>query len=402
MNPQSRRRHRAKHVVPTIPLEQRLAAPAPPRSSDDRMSGLVDALGGIGSGLDLEQALTRIVSTAVDLADAKQGALRVLGADGRLAWFITVGLSDERIAAIGTYPAHSSIGVPIRVRDEALGDLYVAEKREGAAFDGEDEAVLLVLASAAGVVIDNTRLSDEACSRREWLEATAHLTRGLLSDEEEDADDLLTAFAQRARRFAAADLAVIAMPALPAPGSPELLVVAADGESAQRLRGVTLGTEGTLVGAVYRSALTEVLADAAADPRVGPTLFPGKGFGPALVTALAAAGQVRGVLVLARSAGSAGFDVETTRLTAELAAQAAVALELAERRSDSDLLALYADRDRIGRDLHDLAIQQLFATSMSLQGAHKIAEERAVAGRIAQAIADLDGTIRLLRSMIIV
>jgi signal transduction histidine kinase len=109
---------------------------------------------------------------------------------------------------------------------------------------------------------------------------------------------------------------------------------------------------------------------------------------------------VRGVLALGRRAESALFDAGIADLTAELAMQASVVLELAERRKDSELLSLYADRDRIGRDLHDLGIQRLFATSMSLQGAYKITQKPAVARRIAQAIEDLDGTIKVIRTTI--
>jgi signal transduction histidine kinase len=115
---------------------------------------------------------------------------------------------------------------------------------------------------------------------------------------------------------------------------------------------------------------------------------------------LGASGQVRGVLSLAGWAVRAPFDVSIPQLTADLGVQAAVVLELADRRRDSELLSLYADRDRIGRDLHDLAIQRLFATSMSLQGAYKITQKPAVAKRIATAISDLDDTIKVIRSTI--
>jgi signal transduction histidine kinase len=109
---------------------------------------------------------------------------------------------------------------------------------------------------------------------------------------------------------------------------------------------------------------------------------------------------VRGVLALYRRAGASAYEQATIDLTTDLAVQAAVVLELADRRRDSELLSLYADRDRIGRDLHDLAIQRLFATSMSLQGAYKITQKPAVARRIAQAVNDLDDTIKVIRSTI--
>jgi signal transduction histidine kinase len=402
------------------------------RSSRDRVRQLLEAVVGIGSGLDLEQALTRIVQAAAALVDAQYGALGVLGGDGqRLSRFMTVGLSQEQIAAIGHYPEghgllgelirhpeplrtedlsthprsygfpanhppmHSFLGVPIRVRDEVYGNLYMTEKQGGAPFDADDEAVLAALAAAAGVAIDNARLYDEARRRQEWLEATSELTRGLLS--EQDVDDVLAAFAQRAATFAQADLTVVA---LPDAEQEDLLIVAADGIGAESLRGVSVGIEDSLLGAVYKSGQAELVADLRADSRVRGPLVPEVDLGPGLVVPLGAAGQVRGVMSIARRAGSVPFDAVLLELAADLAVQAAVVLELADRRRDSELLSLYADRDRIARDLHDLAIQRLFATSMSLQGAYKITQKPAVAKRIAQSITDLDDTIKVIRSTI--
>ncbi len=401
------------------------------RSSRDRVRQLLQAVVAIGSGLDLEAALTRVVQAAATLVDARYGALGVLGSKDRLARFITVGLDLDQIAAIGPYPEghgllgelirhpvplrlddlsthansygfpanhppmHSFLGVPIRVRDEVFGNLYMTEKQGGAPFDADDEAVLTALAAAAGVVIENARLYDESRRRQEWLETTSELTRGLLSGR--DADDVLAEFAQRVRRFVDADLAAIA---LPDEDSGQLLIVAADGADAHVIRGRAIGVEGTLLGEVYKSARMEQLADVNSDFRVDRSLSTETVFGPALVAPLGAAGEVRGVLGLCRKAGAAPYDAGIVQLVAELATQASVVLELAERRRDSELLTLYADRDRIGRDLHDLAIQQLFATSMSLQGTYKITQKPAVARRIAQAITDLDETIKVIRSTI--
>jgi signal transduction histidine kinase len=408
----------------------RLSAADPSR---DRVRQLLEAVVGIGSGLDLEQALTRIVRAAATLVDARYGALGVLGRGGRLARFIPVGLDEEQIAAIGPYPEghgllgelirhprplriddlshdarsygfpehhppmRSFLGVPVRIRDAVFGNLYMTEKRDGAPFDEDDEAVLTALAAAAGIAIDNARLYDEARRREDWLEITSELTRGLLSGE--DQDDALASFVQRVRLFAGADLGVIA---LPAPDGRALLVVAADGRGADRLRGSDVGLNDTLLGSVYRSARPEALTDVDADPRAAwaADADADERFGPALVLPLGGVGEVRGVLALSRLAGSAPYDDTLVPLVAELAVQAAVVLELAERRRDGELLALYADRDRIGRDLHDLAIQRLFATSMSLQGAYKITEKPAVARRISQAVADLDDTVKVIRSTI--
>jgi len=409
-------------------LQTRLASV---RSSRDRVSQLLEAVVGIASGLDLETALLRVVQSAATLVDAQYGALGVLGTGRKLARFITVGLTDEQIAAIDhdpeghgllgelirnpaplrsedltrhpqSYgfpanhpPMRTFLGVPVRVRDEVFGNLYLTEKRGGSAFDADDEAVLSALAAAAGVAIDNARLYDEARRRQEWLEITGDLSRGLLSGD--DPDEVMASFVRRTRLFARADLAVVVVPDREGGG---MAVAAADGEAADRAREYSIQLEGSLLGHVFKSGQRLVVGDARDDPRGDQEAIARLGLGPVLVVPLIAGGQSRGVVAITRNAGGIGFDEETAELAAELAVQAAVVLELAERRRDSELLSLYADRDRIGRDLHDMAIQRLFATSMSLQGAYKITEKSAVARRIAQAISDLDDTIKVIRSTI--
>jgi len=114
----------------------------------------------------------------------------------------------------------------------------MTEKRGGAPFDADDEAVLTALAAAAGVAIDNARLYDEARRRQGWLEATGELTRGLLSGR--PAGEVLTGFAHRIGAVAQADLTVIALP--DAEGE-DLLVVAAEGVGAQGIRGSVSAVE---------------------------------------------------------------------------------------------------------------------------------------------------------------
>lgn len=409
-------------------LQARLAAV---RSSRDRVRQLLEAVVAIGSGLDLESSLTRIVQAAVTLVDARYGALGVVGDGLRLARFITSGLDADQIRAIGHYPEghgllgelirhpaplrigdlgshprssgfpanhppmHSFLGVPIRVRDEVFGNLYMTEKCGGTPFDADDEAVLTALAAAAGVAIDNARLYDEARRRQQWLEATNEMTRGLLSGR--PTDEVLAGFAERAAGFAQADAALVA---LPDAEREDLVIAGAHGLGAETLRGLVLGVDESLIGAVFKSGQPELVADVLADARFRSELVPDARFGPGLFAPLGASGVVRGVVGLIREAGAAQFDEATLALASDLAVQAAVALELADRRREGELLSLYADRDRIGRDLHDLAIQRLFATSMSLQGAYKITEKPAVAKRISQAIADLDDTIKVIRSTI--
>uniref|UniRef100_UPI001C26A123 GAF domain-containing protein n=1 Tax=Streptomyces sp. AC495_CC817 TaxID=2823900 RepID=UPI001C26A123 len=183
------------------------------RGTRDRVHSLLEAVLSVGRELELEQALRGIVEAAAVLVDAEYAALGVIGPDGkRLSAFHTVGVSEERIALIGPYPEghgilgelisrpeplrladlsehpasygfppnhppmHSFLGVPIRVREQVFGNLYLTEKRGGARFDEEDESVLSTLAVAAGVAIDNARLYEESRLRERWLRANAEIT----------------------------------------------------------------------------------------------------------------------------------------------------------------------------------------------------------------------------------
>jgi signal transduction histidine kinase len=119
-----------------------------------------------------------------------------------------------------------------------------------------------------------------------------------------------------------------------------------------------------------------------------------------LIVPLGTGPGVRGVLSVANAPGRPAFTVSVQRLLEAFAAQAAVALELAERRRDAERLVLLEDRDRIAKDLHDTVIQRLFATAMTLMSAIKIAQKPDVVVRVQRAVDDLDETIRQIRSTI--
>jgi signal transduction histidine kinase len=289
----------------------------------------------------------------------------------------------------------SFLGVPVRVRDTIFGNLYLTEKNGDTVFDADDEAMLTALAAAAGVAIDNARLYDEARRRQRWLETTAEMTRALLAGT--DSQEVLAWLAERTADMAAADLVFIA---LPLPEEHDLLVRITYGTGAELLRNHSIPLTGTMTGGVFHDAEPAVLAEAVGLTYRDILEDAGLGAGPVLAVPIGATGHVRGVLALVRRHAAEKFDSATIEMISSLAAQAAVVLEVAERRADAETLTMYADRDRIGRDLHDLAIQRLFATSMSLQGAQQLAEKPVVVKRIAQAVSDLDDTVKVIRSTI--
>jgi len=122
--------------------------------------------------------------------------------------------------------------------------------------------------------------------------------------------------------------------------------------------------------------------------------------GPAVLVPLGPVGDVRGVLTAGRHQGALPLSPAAVDMLITFAAQAGIGLELAEHRHDAQRLELFEDRDRIARDLHDLVIQRLFATGMSLQSTTAMMRDPEVLQRVEKAVDALDETIRDIRSTI--
>jgi signal transduction histidine kinase len=397
----------------------------------DRVNALLEAIVAVGSNIELDAVLRRIVEAAVVLVNARYGALAVAGEGGRLARFVPVGLDEAQIARIdhwpqgrgllgalinesqplrladmsqdprsgglpdGHPPMRSLIGVPVRVRDEVFGNLYLTEKHEGAEFDAEDEELLRALATAAGVAIENSRLYEEARRQQRWLAASAEVTRRLLSGAQ--LGEVLELMTQRALELSGADLVALA---LPRAGLRQMVVEHASGQGAEQALGLVLPAGESVSGQVLATGETVVIDDFTADQRVAQTAREHMQLGPAAVIPLGAPGNVRGVLTVGRRRGAMPLPSAAVDLVAAFAAQAAIALELAEHRRDAERLVLFEDRDRIARDLHDLVIQRLYATGMSLQGAMPLIDRPEVEQRVSRAVDALDETIKEIRSAI--
>ncbi|MEU7893310.1 GAF domain-containing protein [Nonomuraea sp. NPDC049152] len=388
----------------------------------DRVHALLDAVVSVGSDLDLETMLRRIVETATELVDASYGALGVVGEERTLLQFIPVGLSEEEIARIehwphglgllgllikdarplrlgristhpesyGFPPGHppmgTFLGVPVRVRDEVFGNLYLTEKRGGGEFDEEDEAIVVALATAAGVAVENARLYEETRRRETWLQASSEITTSLLSGAEPR--DVLRMLAGSACRMTDADVATVL---LPDASGEALTVVVAEGEHADNLCGTLYPLEGSAVGAVFAGG------DSRVETSMRNASCPDE---PGLLVPLGAAPSVRGVLALFRHPGRMPFTGADVEMLDAFSGQAALAIELAEARKDAERLSLLEDRDRIAKDLHDVVIQRLFAVAMTLMGAVRLVDRPEAADRVQHAIDELDETIRQIRSTI--
>lgn len=401
------------------------------RGTRDRLHSLLEAVLSVGRELDLPQVLRSIVEAAVVLVDAEYGALGVIGGDRKLSAFITVGIDDERRSEIGALPSghgllgelirhpvplrlpelsehpesygfpahhppmHSFLGVPIRVRDEVFGNLYLTEKRDEREFDAEDESVLATLAVAAGVAIENARLYEETRLRERWQRASGKVTSVLLTGA--PGAEVLELIVDEARKIVSADMGLIAERVA---GEEQLRPALAVGLGAAERGGLVMSARGGFVGAAFSSAEPVVSADIEHDPRVGGGEARWAGLGPVVAVPLGTSGKARGVLLLGRLRGGTPFGDADTGPLLGFADQAALALELAERRRDAEQIALLQDRDRIARDLHDLAIQRLFAAGMTLQSAQRFMEHAEGMERLTRTVDDLDDTIKIIRSTI--
>lgn len=400
-----------------------------------RLRLLLDAVVTMAGDLHLDDVLARIVAVAGSLVDARYAALGVLdvGPERRLRTFIHHGIDEETQLRIGELPtghgllglliddprpirlhdlaahptsygfpeAHppmsSFLGVPVRIRDEVFGNLYLTEKIGGGDFTTQDESIVVALAAAAGVVIENARLHEQAERRQLWLSATAEIT-SLLTDARAD-EETLQYVAERAREASGADIAWVVV--VGERDALELRVVA--GADADREKMRALPMDRSLASHVIRTGESITVEDLATDERaVDPSAVLGwPQLGPAVMVPLGSHTGIEGVLALAWTRDRA-LRIHTVdpALPASFAKQAALAIQVSRAREDRQQLRLFEDRDRIGRDLHDLVIQRLFAVGLSLQGAATIVEDPDLARRLEQTVDDLDDTIKDIRRTI--
>ncbi len=395
--------------------------------TQDRLRGLVSATQAISSDLDLPTLLARIVEQARTLIGARYAALGVVGDDGDLTQFVHSGMAPalvteighlptgrgllgqlitdprplrlvtlaEHPSSVGFPPGHppmsSFLGVPVRIRGHVFGNLYLTEKTDGEQFSAEDEELALSLASAAAAAIDNARLFEAISSREHWLEASRSLTNELLHVS--DRDEALGLLTRAVRAASGADLAAV-VAATPA-GS--LSIAAIDGHGADRV----LGAFGSPDSPAARS-LAEgqpLLVEDVSPQRDTTGPIAGLGVGPLAAVPLAAQDQVLGSLVVANLPGRRTFTKSDLDLLGDFAAQAAVVLLVAAAQEAAKEVEMGEERARIARDLHDHAIQGIFAVGLGLHGLGV-----RVAGRdgraIAQYVDELDDTIKAIRRSI--
>ncbi|MEW2069763.1 GAF domain-containing protein [Streptomyces sp. NPDC007346] len=352
-------------------------------SPADRLPHLLEAVLSIGSDLGLRATLQQIVDTATTLTKARHGALRVLEPDqDRTEALYTTGMTPaerrrvdrllpERRPGLreegggrgpGGPPAPAFLTAPIQVHTELFGHLCLAEKSTGP-FTETDRALLHVLASQAGIAIGNARLYESARQRERWIEGAAAVTTALLTGT--DAADALMTVAESARVLAGASAGVILQPT--EAGGMEI-VTASTLDDPAGIVGTTI-EPGSPVLVQLLGGEPVFVDDSATDPRM--TTDVRSRFGPSMMLPLQSGGRLIGTLALPRRRGAPPYTAVDRLLATQFASQAALALVMADAQADREQLAVYEDRDRIARDLHDLVVQRLFATEMMLESTRR-------------------------------
>ncbi len=382
------------------------------------------------SNLHLRPALQNFVDQACRLTGALHGALSVLDNRGETSMFLQHGLTPESVACMGELPTgedlvgqiptegslivndiersassaglasggrqhiENFLGVPVLVREQVYGRLYLTDKPGG--FDRTDAEIVTALASAAGVAVENADLYAEARNRERWIAASQNLTTTML--EGADEEEALNLIAHSTREVSQADTVLIVLPSVGDAWAGEI----ADGYHADRLVGIVFPPEGRAMSVLHEGTGMIVDSLARAKTMRVPQFAE---FGPALYAPLRSRGATTGVLILLRCQGRPEFDPSDLPLAESLASQATLALELASARHAQDVAALLDERDRIGRDLHDFAIQQLFAAGMRLDAT----KQKVVAGDVSrdaivssldESLASVDEAVRQIRAIV--
>ena len=405
--------------------------------SKEQLEALLDAVTAVSADLELSDVLARIVRSACALVDARYGALGILAPDGHhLVEFLTHGLTPQERRSIGDLPqghgilglvirdpsplrlsnisAHPAahgfppnhppmrtfLGVPIRIRGEVFGNLYLSEKSGGKDFSEGDEAMLVALAAAAGVAVDHARLYERAQRQREWAQAIGEISQTLLqSDAEESAFDLM---AEQVRRLTCAHTCLVVLRdgqdvpvirAIGRGGTPSTPGAEPDLGAQHWVELLGGGQELLLLPGAAGGAATRLVAEMAsavglADP------------GPVAVVPISAGTGDLGQLLVMWEAGQGDLASESMGGLSAFAQQAGLGLVAVRARHDRALVTLLEDRDRIARDMHDHVIQRLFATGLSLQAAERLAVHPVVRSRLEEAVDNLDAAIKDIRSTI--
>ncbi|WP_204912754.1 GAF domain-containing protein [Microlunatus spumicola] len=357
-----------------------------------RLELLVEANRAILGELSLTAVLRQIVSSARELVGAHHAALEVLGPDGERTGLVQVGTDGEPTGPAGA--SRTSLAVPVKVRDVVYGHLHVADRAEGGDFAPEDRTTLEAFGVSAGIAIENARLFEESGRRQLWAEAAAAVSSALLDPG--GGTDPVALIADTVLRLTGADAVSVVVPV---DGLDAFRVRLARGVGAEGIEGLVYPARQSVAALAIATGRGVRLRSPEDEASFFVHLRRALDVGAVLGLPLHGSATSHGALVVARLRGRPAFDRSDLELGQSFAAQAAIAMELAEARAAQQRLVVLQDRERIARDLHDHVIQRLFAAGLTLEGLAGSLDAPAAA-RLVSVVEDLDVTIRQIRNLI--
>ena len=391
--------------------------------------------------LDLGVVLDRVLQTAREITGARYAALGILNDErSELEQFLTSGVDEEtrraigdlprgrgvlgaliehpqplRLADVGQHPSsygfpaghpvmRSFLGVPIVIRGQAWGNLYLTEKQEGEEFSEQDEEAAVILAEWAAIAIENARLYESSERRREELEKAF---RGLEATRdvavaiggEIALEHVLELIVKRGRALVEARSLVIML------RDGEELVVQTSAGHVREMRGVRLPIADSTSGQVLERRQPERITDVGARLRIAPSEFGVSDAQTALLVPMVYRGQAVGVLA-AFDRGQHGdvFSEDDEQMLRTFAASAATAVALAQSvqadRLRSSLAAADAERRRWARELHDETLQSLGGLRVLLSSALRRDDLERVKEAMREAVEQIEREIANLRAII--
>lgn len=410
------------------------------RSIERRLSALIESGLALSSDLDIDTLLQRTADLAREVIGARYAAVGELGADGQLVRFIYSGIEPVLAQEIGNLPTglgllgvlieqakplrlkeisahpryhglpphhppmHSFLGVPILIRGQAFGRLYLTEKIDFDEFTGQDEQIAQLFASQAGVAIENARLYAEVRERSESLaRRLAQLSSveliGRLIITDEGVNRTLRSVVEEAMALTHSRSSILM---LLDEDTGDLVARVARGALSEAVD-IRIPKGTSKAHGVMERMKGEAVEDLSADPEVHDKtwrklLKPKRGaFAPLVVR-----GGSVGVLAVYDPSGGEPFSDDEVNVLQMLANQAAIALENERMTEALRVLAILEERERISKELHDGVIQAIYSVGLSLQGTTQIIgrDPVAVGERIETAIGELDEVVRDLRSYI--
>jgi signal transduction histidine kinase len=404
------------------------------------MRRLLDVGRELVTELDLGAVLERVLQTAREITEARYAALGILNEQRtELEQFLTSGVEAQtkrgigdlprgrgvlgtliehprplRLADVGQHPSsygfpaghpvmRSFLGVPIRIRGQAWGNLYLTEKQDGE-FSERDEEAAVILADWAAVAIGNARLYETSERRRQeaeeairGLEATRDVAVAI--GGEIALEHVLELIAKRGRALVGARSLVIML------REGDELVVQASAGHVQRMLGTRLPIAESTSGQVLERRRPERITDVAARLGIAPKQFGVADPQTALLVPLLHRGEGLGVLA-AFDRGEEGsvFSEDDEQTLRTFAASAATAVALAQSvqtdRLRSSLAAADAERRRWARELHDETLQGLGALRVLLSSARRRDDLEQAQTAMDEAVEHIEREIESLRSII--